>query len=220
MSCTGSIRSFYYQKQSSVLVVPITGINTACFSYVGTYTITAPSLKLPLIMDCSSTSWKPSYSTVVFDLIDVLFTWSPPTQEYLLPPKVLRSILPSVHWFEYEKAILSEDKVYASISAEFGVEVTDVKSTLQAARETLQKNNKMLVIDRQLKESGGRFTLSQISRQRIGRSYQPERTQKIVHALGERKPNIGVYKRIIKQSRADAAQTIFVDGGRTSATIQ
>ena len=109
-------------------------------------------------------SWKPQYDNIVFDLGDVLFNWSPPTQQSLLSPKILRSILHSVHWFEYEKGNLGEDEVYSLVAEEFGVAFTDVKSTLQAARESLKKNPTMLEITRQLKGEGlNIYALSNIS---------------------------------------------------------
>ena len=46
------------------------------------------------------------YTTVIFDLGDVLFTnftWSASTPKLHLPGKTLINILRSFHWFEYEK---------------------------------------------------------------------------------------------------------------------
>lgn len=105
------------------------------------------------IMDIC-TLFRKSYSAVIFDLGDVLFTWSLPTQESLLPAKVLRRILHSVHWFEYEKGNLDEDQVYSLVAQEYNLSLTDVKCTFQVARETLKKNTVMLNIIRELKEAG------------------------------------------------------------------
>ena len=65
---------------------------------------------------------KSRFSTVIFDLGDVLFTWSASTPQSPLPPKVTKGILRSAHWFEYEKGNLSEDQAYAAAAEEFILE--------------------------------------------------------------------------------------------------
>ena len=94
------------------------------------------------------------YAAVIFDLGDVLLTWSFPASNSILPAKTLGSILRSVHWIEYEKGNLTEDEVYFLAAQKFGVSAVDVKSSFEAARTSLQSNPKILEVIRHLKESG------------------------------------------------------------------
>ena len=110
-----------------------------------------------------STSSK-SYTAVIFDLGDVLFTWSPSTPKSPLPVKVLQSLLRSVHWFEYEKGNLEEAEVYSLVAQEFNVTSADVENAIQAGRHSLQSNPKMFEVIRELKEAGlAIYAMSNIS---------------------------------------------------------
>ena len=103
------------------------------------------------------------YTAVIFDLGDVLFTWSlsVPTP---LPAKTFGSILRSVHWLEYEKGNFTEDETYSLVAQQFSLSAVDVKNSVEAARKTLQINPKMLEFIRELKESGfAIYAMSNIS---------------------------------------------------------
>ena len=95
-----------------------------------------------------------SYTAVIFDLGDVLFTWSPSTPNSPLPAMVLRNILRSYSGFEYEKGNLGEQEVYGLVAQEFEVSAADVKAAFEAARDSLQSNPEMLGIIRELKQGG------------------------------------------------------------------
>ena len=104
------------------------------------------------------------YTTVIFDLGDVLFTWAPSTPKSPLPAKVLRNILRSFHWFEYEKGNLEEHEVYSLVAQEFNVAPSDVENAFQAARDSLKSNPKMLEVIGELREAGlGIYAMSNIS---------------------------------------------------------
>ena len=107
---------------------------------------------------------KSRFSTVIFDLGDVLFTWSASTPQSPLPPKVTKGILRSAHWFEYEKGNLSEDQAYAAAAEEFGVQESDVKGGFIAARNSLQSDPTMLKLIRETKSTGRTiYAMSNIS---------------------------------------------------------
>ena len=105
------------------------------------------------------------YTAVIFDLGDVLFSWSlPESSPQSLPAKVLGSILRSVHWMEYEKGNLTEDEVYSLVAQQFSVSPVDVKRSFEDARNTLEINRKILEVVRELKESGlAVYAMSNIS---------------------------------------------------------
>jgi len=104
------------------------------------------------------------YTAVIFDLGDVLFTWEPSTPKSPLPAKVLRSILRSFNWFEYEKGNLEEHEVYSLVAQDFNVEPSDVESAFQAARDSLKSNPRMLKVISELREAGlAIYAMSNIS---------------------------------------------------------
>ena len=105
------------------------------------------------------------YTAIIFDLGDVLFTWSLPSPSpQSLPAKTLGSILRSVHWMEYEKGNLTEDEAYSLIAQKFSIPTVDVKRSFEDARNTLQANPKILEVVRELKESGlAVYAMSNIS---------------------------------------------------------
>ena len=111
----------------------------------------------------SITGTSKHYNAVIFDLGDVLFTWSLSSPQSL-PAKTLGSILRSVHWLEYEKGNLTEDETYSLVAQKFSVSAIDVKSSCEAARNTLQSNPKILEVIRELKKSGlAVYAMSNIS---------------------------------------------------------
>ena len=104
------------------------------------------------------------YTAVVFDLGDVLFTWSSSTPKSPLPSKTIKSILRSFHWFEYEKGNLTEEEAYSLVAEEFRVAAADVKAAFEAARDSLQSNPKLLDVIQELRESGlAIYAMSNIS---------------------------------------------------------
>ena len=179
------------------------------------------------------------YTTVVFDLGDVLFTWSASTPKSPLPSQTIKNILRSFHWFEYEKGNLTEDEVYSLVAKEFRVATADVKDAFDAARDSLQSNPKLLDVVQELRESGlAIYAMSNISApdwavlstkatpkdwalfDRVFTSYvslystYPLGVLILLHYSAdarERKPNIGFYEYVIKQTRIDPSCTIFVD---------
>ena len=111
----------------------------------------------------SITGTSKHYTAVIFDLGDVLFTWSLSSPQSL-PAKTLGSILRSVHWLEYEKGNLTEDETYSLVAQKFSVSAIDIKSSCDAARNTLQSNPKIFEVIRELKESGlAVYAMSNIS---------------------------------------------------------
>ena len=104
------------------------------------------------------------YTAVVFDFGNVLFTSSSSTKRSPLPAKTLKNILRSFHWFEYEKGNLTEEEAYSLVAQEFSVAVTDIKVTLEAARNSLQSSPKILEVIRELRACGlAIYAMSNIS---------------------------------------------------------
>ena len=111
----------------------------------------------------SITGTSKHYTAVIFDLGEVLFTWSLSSPQSL-SAKTLGNILRTDHWLEYEKGNLTEDETYSLVAQKFSVSAVDVKSSFDAARNTLQSNPKIFEVIRELKESGlAVYAMSNIS---------------------------------------------------------
>ena len=104
------------------------------------------------------------YENIIFDLGDVLFTWSAVTNPPV-PPKMLKRILRSVSWFEYEKGNVSEQEAYDAAAAEFDLRVEDVRRAFGEARASLRSNKRLVALIRELKAQRGVrvFAMSNIS---------------------------------------------------------
>lgn len=109
-----------------------------------------------------SSSSSSRYDTIIFDLGDVLFTWSASTKTSI-SPKVLRSILQTTTWFKYEMGEISEDECYADVALEMGLSAYDVRRAFQCARETLSSRPFMVDLIRELKPGRKIYGMSNIS---------------------------------------------------------
>ncbi|PPR01294.1 hypothetical protein CVT24_006369 [Panaeolus cyanescens] len=167
----------------------------------------------------NSTPSKP-INTIVFDLGDVLFTWSASTPKSPLPAKVVRNILRSVNWFEYEKGNISEEEAYSLVGQEFNVSAADVKTAFEAARDSLQSDPQMLEVIKELRKKGITiYAMSNISApdyEVLKTKAAPEEWALFDHtftsaAAHERKPNIGFFKHVIDNAGIDPTTTVFVD---------
>ncbi|KAG2342940.1 HAD-like protein [Suillus weaverae] len=165
-------------------------------------------------------SFTSNYTTLIFDIGDVLFSWSPQTKTSI-SPKALRKILSSPTWIDYERGRISQAECYARVGVEFSVDPTEVGRAFQDARDSLQSNEELISVIRHLKaRSDGRlhvFAMSNIS----APDYEVLRTKPADWSLfdgiftsagvGERKPNLGFYKAVISSTGVDPSRTIFVD---------
>ncbi|KAG6841897.1 hypothetical protein C0991_005627 [Blastosporella zonata] len=162
----------------------------------------------------------PKYTTVIFDLGDVLFKWSPETKTSI-SSRTLRDILSSPTWFDYERGRLSESECYAKVGEEFILEPDEIARAFQQARDSLQADDELISLIRQLKaQMNGQlqvFAMSNISLP----DYEILRTKPAdwtifdqvftSGAAGERKPNLGFFRQVLSTTGVDPHSTIFVD---------
>lgn len=162
----------------------------------------------------------PKFNTLIFDLGDVLFSWSLQTKTSI-PAKTLKRILLSPTWFEYERGRITQDICYHRIGREFLLEATEIRYAFEQARNSLQSNDDLISLIRELKcqsKSELRvFAMSNISLP----DYEYLLTKPVdwsifdgvftSAAAGERKPHLGFYKHVLAKTRIDPSRTIFVD---------
>ena len=160
------------------------------------------------------------FRTLILDLGDVLFTWSAVTTTSI-PPRLLKDIMNGPTWFEYERGRISQSECYARVGEEFGVAPFDVDEALKQARESLRPNEELLALVRELKARyAGRlrvFALSNISLP----DYEYVSTlptdwsifDRVFPSalLGERKPDLAAYEKVVREADIDPATAVFVD---------
>ncbi|KAG2138331.1 Haloacid dehalogenase-like hydrolase-domain-containing protein [Suillus clintonianus] len=165
-------------------------------------------------------SFASNFTTLIVDIGDVLFSWSSQTNTSI-SPKALRRILFSPTWNDYERGRISQAECYARVGGEFSVDPAEVGRAFQEASDSLQPNEELISVIRQLKvRSNGTlhvFAMSNISTP----DYEILRTKPIDWSLfddiftsagvGDRKPNLGFYKVVLARTGADPSRTIFVD---------
>ncbi|KAG1752977.1 HAD-like domain-containing protein [Suillus lakei] len=165
-------------------------------------------------------SFTSNYTTLIFDIGDVLFSWSPQTKTSI-SPKALRQILSSPTWIDYERGKISQADCYVRVGGEFSIDPIEVGHAFQDARDSLQSNEELISVIRHLKtRSNGMlhvFAMSNIS----APDYEVLRSKPAdwslfddiftSAAVGERKPNLGFYKAVLSSTGADPSRTIFVD---------
>lgn len=160
------------------------------------------------------------FTTIIFDIGDVLFSWSPSTKTSI-SPKTLRKILSCPTWFDFERGQLSEDDCYERVGAEFNLTSAEIRQAFIEARASLQSNDDLIALIRELKDNSHGtlrvFAMSNISLP----DYQVLRTKPVdwsifdqiftSGAAGERKPNLGFYKYVLAHAGVDPRRAIFVD---------
>ncbi|KAF8526546.1 HAD-like protein [Hysterangium stoloniferum] len=160
------------------------------------------------------------FKNVIFDLGDVLFSWKPSPRGMRIPPLTFKHILRSVIWFDHEKGLISQEEAYNLISREYDISIDDVISSFDAARETLQPNEQVFELIREIKDAGFRiFAMSNISS--FDCAFTESKADPAHWALfervftsaaaHERKPHLGFYSHVISEAGLDPARTIFVD---------
>ena len=85
-------------------------------------------------------SQTPNFNTLIFDIGDVLFSWSSNTKTSI-SSKTLRQILACPTWFEYERGKISQDDCYAKVGSEFSLPIEEIRQAFIEARESLQSND-------------------------------------------------------------------------------
>ncbi|EIN08974.1 HAD-like protein [Punctularia strigosozonata HHB-11173 SS5] len=168
-----------------------------------------------------SPSAAPRCDTLIFDLGDVLFTWSAETKT-TISPKLLHKILRSATWFAYEKGDLGEEECYALVANEFGVPASEVAAAFQGARDSLKGSPDMINLIRALKLASPHlrvFAMSNISAPdwAVLRGKAPAEEWALFDRVftsaeaRERKPNLGFYRHVLATTGVDPLQAAFVD---------
>ncbi|PIL29252.1 hypothetical protein GSI_09301 [Ganoderma sinense ZZ0214-1] len=164
---------------------------------------------------------------IIFDLSDVLFTRDMPSSQSqsqlpaLVPSGNFRRMLNSATWYEYEKGKTEEEECYARLAAEYSLPTSDISTTIRAWRASLRADREMFALLYDLKARAGvrLFAMSNIP----SPDWDVFKTKAapqdwalfdgvfISASAGERKPNLGFYRKVIDSTGIDPLRTAFVD---------
>jgi FMN phosphatase YigB (HAD superfamily) len=154
----------------------------------------------------SPTSLAP-YSAIIFDLGDVLFSWSAETKTSI-SPKTLRQILESPTWYEFERGLVSQDDCYIRVGEQFNIPAPEIAKAFQDARDSLAANTQLITLIKELKAQS---LLTVVAMSNISQpDYEYLRSKSgdwsifdhvyTSAAAGERKPNLGFYQHVISST--------------------
>lgn len=160
------------------------------------------------------------HDAIIFDLGDVLFSWSPQTKT-TISPKLLRKFLDTATWHDYERGLVSQQDCYRIVGEQFSVDPAEISRAFDQARDSLEANNEVIAIIQQLKsQSDGQLRVFAMSN--IGQpDYDVLRTKPADWSIfdevftscgaGHRKPDLGFYRHVIEKTGVNPKRTVFVD---------
>jgi HAD superfamily hydrolase (TIGR01509 family) len=160
---------------------------------------------------------------LVFDLGDVLFTWSRDT-ESSISSTTLRQILSSTTWFDYECGRLRRDEAYNQVAQQFSVDAVQIAEAFSQAHGSLKPNQEMLTFLKELREKA---SIKVYAMSNVGKEDFAALSRKIDWTLfdavftsgeaGMRKPDHAFFHHVLQTIDLAPEQIILVDDKRQNA---
>lgn len=160
---------------------------------------------------------QPPPRAVIFDLGDVLFTWSATTTTTVSARK-LREILSTPTWFRYERGEITRDACYELSAQQFSIEKSEIAESFSQARQSLQRHNGIIQFLNGLKEGP---SIQVYAMSNIGKEDFEDLESKMDWSLfdrvftsaaaGTRKPEMGFYRYVLNQISLKGDQVVFID---------
>lgn len=157
---------------------------------------------------------------IIFDLGDVLFTWSPNTNT-TISAGTFRKMLSSSTWLEYECGRLKQDACYELIAQEFSVEASQVAEAFSQARESLQPDDMIVTFLKHLRKSASVnvYVMSNVAREdfaALSRKMDWSLFDRVFisGAVGMRKPDHGFFRYVLEEIKLAPETVVFVDDKR------
>ncbi|KAI4212896.1 MAG: hypothetical protein LQ351_004421 [Letrouitia transgressa] len=159
---------------------------------------------------------------IIFDLGDVLLTWSPNTSTKI-SAQLMRKILSSTIWSEYECGYLEQDVCYDQIAQYFSVSAFEVADAFAQARGSLQPNHALIAVIRHLKRQFEGvmeiYAMSNISKEDFAIlsktkifEWSSVFDQVFVSGhVGMRKPDPEFYRHVLLGTNLAPQETLFID---------
>lgn len=159
----------------------------------------------------------PPPRAVIFDLGDVLFTWSASTTT-LIPARQLRDILSTPIWFAYDRGEITRDVCYQLSAEKFCLSASEIAEAFTQARKSLQPDPEILSLIHKLNKNPA-FKVYAMSN--IGKEDFQELETRIDWSLfnqvftsaeaGMRKPELRFYKYVLDHIGLAGNEVVFID---------
>ena len=157
---------------------------------------------------------------IIFDLGDVLFTWSSDTTTSL-PAQTVRNIKSSAIWMEYESGRMTQETCYCQVAQRFLVPAQEVSEAFSQARDSLQPNKAMVSFIQELKEAFQGavkvYAMSNISREDYAFLLTKMADWSVFDRVfisgdaGMRKPELGFYRHVLEETKLAPEEVVFFD---------
>ena len=157
---------------------------------------------------------------IIFDLGDVLFTWSPDTTTSL-PAKTIRSIISSTVWIEYETGRINQDACYHQVAQHFSIAASEVAEAFSQARDSLQPNNAMMSFIHELRETSRGaikvYAMSNVSQEDYAVLSTKMADWSVFNRVftsghaGMRKPDLSFYQYVLEETELTPEEAVFID---------
>ena len=157
---------------------------------------------------------------VIFDLGDVLFTWSPDTTT-TIPAKMMRSIISSVIWMEYECGRIEQDACYQQVAERFSVPAAEVAEAFSQAQDSLRPNSTMISFIHKLKEASWGavkvYAMSNVSKEDYAVLSTKLADWSVFNQVftsghsGMRKPDLSFYRHVLEEIKLAPEEVVFID---------
>ncbi|KAL2064152.1 hypothetical protein VTL71DRAFT_4646 [Oculimacula yallundae] len=162
---------------------------------------------------------KTRVKSIVFDIGDVLCSWSPPAG-LPIQPKLLKEFRSSPIWYEYNSGRIGQDECYYRLASRYGVSSNDINTAFDMARESQEQNNSVVAIIRQLRAAYPDilvYAMSNISKPDWdilkSKAFDWDIFDRIFTSweTGMCKPELRFYRHVLTEGKTLPSQTIFVD---------
>ncbi|KAK7436057.1 hypothetical protein VKT23_019360 [Stygiomarasmius scandens] len=160
------------------------------------------------------------YNTLIFDIGDVLcfYALQKPCCPGKIPPKILKRVISSPMWEDYEKGLIDEQTCYERASFAFQIDAEALRTALDEARETLVFRPEMISLLRELKLQGNfrLYAMSNVSTsdfEFLATKFDFSIFDRVYTSctLHERKPDLAFYRRVLTEITGDPERMIFID---------
>jgi HAD superfamily hydrolase (TIGR01509 family) len=157
---------------------------------------------------------------VIFDLGDVLFSWSDGTSVSNLAFK-LKDILKTDTWFSYERGKITRKACCELVAQQLCLSPSDVDEALTQAHRSLRANDDLISLLRDLRNDG---SVKVYAMSNIGREDFQDIATKMEWSLfdrvftsseaGKRKPELEFYSYVLDEIGLPGNQLLFIDDKR------
>ncbi|MCJ1282605.1 hypothetical protein MMC26_001930 [Xylographa opegraphella] len=158
------------------------------------------------------------YTTLILDLGDVLFHWSPVTRS-AVSAKDLKKMISSSIWSEYERGFFSEECCCEKLGHAYNYSTTDIREAMAVVRSSFQLDESMYSAVCELKKA---YNLQVIVMSNMSipdyalvRNLFPDETvfdEVFISGLvGMRKPDHQYFRHVLEETRIIPLSAIFVD---------